>query len=152
TTAKNTVIAATIGLMIVLGSYAVTDLVTSRLVMNQGSDLSSSPTVQTGTTTSAGSLGCCIDATRDTPFGLVYTPYLTDANTCEARQGDDGVSGANPLYWIWFDKGVGDMNMNICNAILTECYDTDIGVDVDVSESERLAQRQNCALDLMSTR
>jgi len=152
TTAKNTVIAATIGLMIVLSSYAVTDLVTTRLVLNQGSQLSGTPATQgSGTTTPVGRLGCCIDATRDTPFGLVYTPYLPDENTCEARQGDDGVSGANPLYWIWFDKGVGDMNMNICNEILTDCYDTDISVDVDVSESERLAQRQNCALDLMAT-
>jgi hypothetical protein len=125
-TARNTVIAATIGLLIILGSYALTDLVTSRLVQGETPESSEVNNGAVKPETPVGDIGCCIDATRDTPFGMVYTAYTTDMDTCESQQGLDQVSGANGKYWAWYSSG---SNLDKCAEIMETCYD--IGVDVD---------------------
>ena len=125
-TARNTVIAATIGLLIILGSYALTDLVTSRLVLGEKPAAPAGSGEAVAPQTQVGEVGCCLDATRDTPLGMVYTAYITDQDTCESQQGLDKVSGAHGKYWTWYSTG---SEIDKCAEIMETCYD--IGVDVD---------------------
>jgi len=118
TSARNTVIAASIGLVVILASYGLTSIVQNQFILGQegGPNVTGNTA---GTGTNAGRIGCCMDATNDTPLGFIYTAYLTDSDTCETRQSDDNVSGAKGVYWDWFSQ---IQLLDTCNDLMRACY------------------------------
>ncbi|MCB9798652.1 hypothetical protein H6758_02915 [Candidatus Nomurabacteria bacterium] len=148
---RDTISAALIGLLLVVGAYAVTNLVQDRIISgNQsvgagaGGDSGGEP----------GAPGCCLDAIQDAGanigfsgvdfdlgFSFVYAAYIRDRQGCSTRQADDALAGAEGSYWFWFPETGGDMNK--CNEIFITCFD-----DAVVGQ-DKIADKNACAQNVI---
>lgn len=94
--AQNTMVGASIGLMVILASYAITNLIFSRLVTD------SINTSGTGGVEANGSLGteqgCCIDRVGQ----KVWAARIDTRYMCETLQGNDGYSGPEDSFWFFY--------------------------------------------------
>lgn len=100
--AKNTLIASIIGLMIVVGSYAITNFVVNRLI---GGETAKAPVTETGEP--QGPLGCCLDEYESQGVwfgaGQLWIGSITDQKTCDVKGNtceDDQICGSEHWKWV----------------------------------------------------
>lgn len=109
--AQDTIVAAIIGLMVIVGSYALTNLVFTRLV--GGSTTKQPKTATSGETagTAAKPQGCCLNEAQTPGFwynagGKTWFYSINDKDTC-AIEGNtcddiDGICGSvEGQHWSW---------------------------------------------------
>ncbi|MBT3817158.1 MAG: hypothetical protein HOG08_02315 [Candidatus Magasanikbacteria bacterium] len=97
--ARNTIIAAVIGLVIIVAAYGVTDLILSRLI--QGTNQGTPPVGSTGGEV----LGCCCDKINES----VWANRLDSMARCK-KLGEDGLDSS--LEWEWSQTYVTDKECN----------------------------------------
>ena len=87
TKAKNTIIAAIIGLVVVVSAYAITNFIAVRLIEGQRNENLDLGPDRLGEEV----LGCCIDQTGE----YVYAARITTFSDCQERQSEefDGLQG-----------------------------------------------------------
>ncbi|PIR03717.1 MAG: hypothetical protein COV59_04570 [Candidatus Magasanikbacteria bacterium CG11_big_fil_rev_8_21_14_0_20_39_34] len=125
TKGKETIVAAFIGLLIILSAYAVTDLVQTRLIKADKSSAGTDASAP-GAAAGDGPIGCCIDAITDPGpgFNFVFVEYTTTKSNCSIRQAQDDVAGAEGSHWFWYQTN-GDKRL--CEYIFQECFDDSAG-------------------------
>lgn len=94
--ARETIIAAVIGLIIVVASYAITNLVTQRILLQKNAQVPAADTTQTSPDSQGNEvLGCCVlDYSGDSPHKTVQILNSTD---CQNQQSQ--CSGINNCHW-----------------------------------------------------
>ena len=112
--AQDTIVASIIGLMIIVGSYALTNLVFKRLV---GGGTSDTPKVSGGSGEGASKLpqGCCLNEAQ-TPGSWLdwgskrhWLPSITDEKTCgeignTCDETDEICGSEKGIHWDWIKK------------------------------------------------
>jgi hypothetical protein len=101
TTAKNTIIMAAIGMVIVISGYAITNFVVTRVVEGQANN----PVTQTPDLT-AGPMGCCVEWIKGA--GMIDAKiskacYISTADNCELQGQAKGCEGEGEGCWLWFE-------------------------------------------------
>jgi len=125
TKGKETIVAAFVGLLIILSAYAVTDLVQTRLIKADKSSAGTDASPE-GAAAGDGPSGCCIDAITDPGpgFNFVFVEYTTTKSNCSTRQAEDDIAGAEGSHWFWYQTN-GDKTL--CEYIFQECFDDSAG-------------------------
>lgn len=126
--AQDTIVASIIGLIIIIGSYALTNLVFTRLV---GGDTAGAPKSSGGTSGGSesekkGPLGCCLNEAQAPGTWLDqwgsfhhWLPEITDDETCQeignTKTDEDEIAGEGHVY---FTPGID--NFDVCAQMAEE--------------------------------
>lgn len=87
TKARDTIIAASIGLVIIVAAYAITNLVVDRIVLKTGVDGYNAPGEEAKNVIGSGSLGCCIMPVDYYSLGSAI-PSVTTEDGCNIKAFD----------------------------------------------------------------
>lgn len=141
TKARDTIIAASIGLVIIVAAYAITNLVVDRIILKTGDEGYISPSGEELNTVGGEPLGCCIMPSEF--FSTNAIPSVTTAEGCDKKAFDtfgfgDGESGTSDKDMATANEYKGSnwnyysdpklSNSEACIAIAT-CWLAEVGAD-----------------------